>query len=60
MLHLIQVSFDQYDLSNVGGYQDVSQEILNLVFFYVHIFIINSQWTLWWIICSKFNYICFC
>jgi hypothetical protein len=26
MLHLIKVSFDQYDLSNLGGYQDVSQE----------------------------------
>jgi hypothetical protein len=32
MLRLIEVSFDQYDPSNLGGYQDVSQEILNLPF----------------------------
>jgi hypothetical protein len=38
MLHLMEVSFDQHDPSNWGGYQDVSQEVFNLqVLLYIYL-----------------------
>jgi hypothetical protein len=43
MLHLIEVSFDQYNPSNLGGYQDVSQEILILLIIIIIIIIMSCE-----------------